>query len=58
MTASLERHFCPPSYEGLCDRHDSHIADFSVSLMVQSFRLQEFSSATLTEGFSVLFPQL
>ena len=50
MTASLTRHFCPPSYEGLCDRHDSYIADLSVSLMVQSFRLQEFSSATLTSS--------
>jgi len=51
MTASLTRHFCTPSYEGLCDRHDSYIADLPVSLMVQCFRLQEFSSATLNSGY-------
>ena len=50
MTASLTRHFCPPSYEVLWDLHDSYIADLSVSLMVQSFRLQEFSSANLTSS--------
>ena len=48
MTASLTRHFCPPSYEGLCDSHDSYMADLSVFLTVQSFRLQDFSSAILT----------
>ena len=67
MTGSLTRHSSPLSYAGHCERHDSYIADLSVSLWSNptgyknSLRLPRLSSATLTlfgyryRGFSVLF---